>query len=113
MGGNHRRTSAPEDWDLDTPFTARVTVNDCGELAPVMFVTVIRSPAMPTSNGKSAAAVVQRMPDAPVVATDSVGAVALTPDASCDPSVSARAYTGSSKIPVSNGLSGTALNAMA
>src|SRR5258708_4215932 len=65
----HNATASPALWALTTVFTLLVTVNVCGELAPVMVVTVIRSPPTLMSKGKSPAAVVQIGEDGVVVAT--------------------------------------------
>src|SRR5258708_29786972 len=74
---------------------------------PVMFVTVTCSPPMITSNGKSGAVVVQMMPAESTIIEASAVPI---PVCRLDPSVSACPYTRSSRIPVSNGVSGTQLS---
>src|SRR5690606_6904189 len=72
--GSAMRTSAPAFWSLVTPLTPRTTVNVCGDDEPLIWVTVMRSPATTMSNGKSAGSVVHGMS---TVAT--VRAVSLSP----------------------------------
>lgn len=67
------------------PFTLRVTVNVCGELAPDTLVTVITSPA--TRMDTDCAPVFHRF-FVSVVATDSDVAELLTPDTNVEVSVS-------------------------